>query len=82
MYVLSTLLFLNNKILYIGRAQRLGRRWHTHHRLTQLEYIGRVKIAWLVIEPHVLIDPMWLEEECIRHLSIVKWDGNSFEYGE
>jgi hypothetical protein len=55
------------EILSIGRAQRLGRRWHTHHRLTQLEYIGRVKIAWLVIEPHVLIDPIWLEEECIQH---------------
>lgn len=37
----------NGKVLYIGRAFSLLRRWRRHHREYQLEQLGNVRIAWL-----------------------------------
>lgn len=37
------------KILYIGRAKNLLRRWRHHHRQAELETVEEVKIAWLEV---------------------------------
>jgi hypothetical protein len=39
-----------DEILYIGQALCLQERWKKHHRLTQLESFGKVRIAWLLMD--------------------------------
>lgn len=38
---------VDNQVLYIGKATVLNQRWKYHHRHSQLQSIGGVKIAWL-----------------------------------
>jgi excinuclease UvrABC nuclease subunit len=37
----------DNKVLYVGAAVNLRRRWWNHHRDAQLESMGCIKLSWL-----------------------------------
>lgn len=43
------------KILYIGRASKLVKRWQNHHRLAELEEAGEIKIAWMEVSESKLL---------------------------
>ncbi len=38
-----------NEPLYIGKAVQLGRRWTSHHRLSQLQKMQNISIAWMEV---------------------------------
>lgn len=43
-------------VQYIGRSKNLQARWKCHHKLTELEKIGGIKISYLEIFDDLLID--------------------------
>src|SRR4051812_41778185 len=40
----------SGQILYIGKAVSLNGSWKTHHRLTELQRLGNVRLAWIELE--------------------------------
>lgn len=46
---------LGKKILYIGRSYSLNKRWSNHHRCTELEEAGDVRIAWIQVSEAELL---------------------------
>jgi predicted DNA-binding protein len=48
---------INNQgvIQYIGKSINLKQRWQQHHRLSQLEELPDIKIAWLEVSDHSLL---------------------------
>jgi excinuclease UvrABC nuclease subunit len=47
----------DGRVLYIGRAASLARRWRSgHHRRSHLETIGSIRISWLMAEIEQLAD--------------------------
>ncbi|MDJ0718209.1 MAG: GIY-YIG nuclease family protein [Prochloraceae cyanobacterium] len=45
--------FASNRLLYIGRANNLRKKWDKHHRLEQFSLMRDVKIAWFKYEPNI-----------------------------
>ena len=43
-----------NNIQYIGKSVNLKQRWYGHHRLSQLDAIGNVRIAYLFMDEDLL----------------------------
>ena len=43
-----------NNIQYIGRSVNLKQRWYGHHRLSQFDTIGNIRIAYLFMDEDLL----------------------------
>ncbi|HEY9874498.1 MAG TPA: GIY-YIG nuclease family protein [Candidatus Obscuribacterales bacterium] len=48
----------SDEILYIGRTINLASRWQQHHRYSQLQTMGQVKLAWLQVSSPAYLPDM------------------------
>lgn len=57
----------DGEVLYIGRSINICQRWRQHHRYSQLEKIGGVRVAWLEIKNQSDTLLIGLEAELIEY---------------
>lgn len=63
------LVYSGNRILYIGRAVNLARRWANHHREAELKTFDSVEISWLEVGNVELLKE--IEKTLIQHFKPV-----------